>query len=195
MEGILVRTPSRKGIFMDNHSTKGKSGLIRELMATGLSVRQAEKAVNAVFEVMVRAVKRGETVEIPGGTIRARIMNGKPRQAEQRFRNVQTGKIDFRVANYPGRRRVVKFKPDESLDLTPLPAPPTPEEIECRQLAMELIGKPADDAVMESLKRAAALHPQKPGNLLARLRDRQQRGLRYSDAIGLAQDIEKLYWL
>jgi nucleoid DNA-binding protein len=53
---------------MDNHSTRGKSGLIRELMAKGLSVREAEKAVNAVFEVMTRAVKRGETVEIPGGT-------------------------------------------------------------------------------------------------------------------------------
>ncbi len=70
---------------MDNHSTKGKSGLIRELMAEGLSVRQAEKAVNAVFEVMTRAVKRGETVEIPAGTIQAKIMNGEPRRASQRF--------------------------------------------------------------------------------------------------------------
>ena len=48
---------------------------------------------------------------------------------------------------------------------------------------------------MESLKRAAAQHPQKPGNLLARLLDRQQRGLRYLDASGLAADIEKVYWL
>jgi hypothetical protein len=30
---------------MDNHSTKGKSGLIREWMAKGLGVRRAEKAV------------------------------------------------------------------------------------------------------------------------------------------------------
>ena len=66
---------------MDNHSTKGKSGLIRELMAKGLSVREAEKAVNAVFDVMARGVGRGETVEIPGGTIQAKIMNGEPRQA------------------------------------------------------------------------------------------------------------------
>ena len=180
---------------MDNHSTKGKSGLIRELMAKGLSVRRAEKAVNAVFEVMTRGVERGETVEIPGGTIQAKIMNGQPRRAKQRFRNVRTGEIYSKVVTYPGRRRVVKFRPDESLDLTPLPAPPTAEEIECRQLATELIGRPADDAVMESLKRAAALHPQKPGNLLARLRDRHQRGLRYSDASGLTADIEKVYWL
>ena len=63
--------------FVDNHSTKGKSGLIRELIAKGLSVRQAEKAVNAVFDCMSRAVRRGETVEIPGGTIQAKIMNGE----------------------------------------------------------------------------------------------------------------------
>jgi hypothetical protein len=104
-------------------------------------------------------------------------MNGKPRQTRQRFRDVHTGQISFQVVNYPGRRRVVKFRQDESLDLTPLPVsppPPTPAEIECRQLATELIGRPADDAVMESLRRAAALPPQKPGNPLARLRDRSK---------------------
>jgi nucleoid DNA-binding protein len=177
---------------MDNHSTKAKSGLIRELMAKGLSVRQAEKAVNAVFDCMTRAVGRGETVDIPGGTIQAKIMNGEPRQVSQRFRDVRTGEITVKDVNYPGRRRVVKFRPDEILDLTPLPSP---EQIECRQLATELLGKPANDAVMESLKRAAALPPQRPGSLLARLRDRQQRGRRYQDASSLAADIEKVYWL
>jgi hypothetical protein len=90
---------------------------------------------------------------------------------------------------------VVNFRADESLDLTPLPPPPTLEEIQCRQLATELIGKPVDDAVMERLTCAAALPPQKPGNLLARLRDRHQRGRRYSDAIDLANDMASLYWL
>ena len=56
---------------MDNHSTKGKSGLIRQLIAKGMSVRESTKAVNAVFDCMTRAVRRGEVVEIPGGTIRA----------------------------------------------------------------------------------------------------------------------------
>ena len=96
---------------MDNHSTKGKSGLIRELISKGLSVREAEKAVNAVFDVMARAVKRGETVEIPGGTIQAKIMNGEPRRASQRFRDVRTGEIAVKVITYRGRRRVVKFRP------------------------------------------------------------------------------------
>jgi nucleoid DNA-binding protein len=181
---------------LDNHSTKGKSGLIRELMAKGLSVRRAEKAVNAVFDCMTRAVRRGETVEIPGGAIQAKIMNGEPRRAPQRFRDVRTGEITVKDVTYPGRRRVVKFRPDESLDLTPLPVPPTPEEIECRELATELIGMPADDAVMERLKHAAAQPSTKPGNLLARLRDRKQRGLRYhQDASRLSADIATLYWL
>jgi hypothetical protein len=48
---------------------------------------------------------------------------------------------------------------------------------------------------MESLRRAAALPPQKPGNLLARLRDRAQTGRRYEDASLLAADIATLYWL
>jgi hypothetical protein len=69
---LQFEQPSLKGILMDNHSTKGKSGLIRELIAKGLSIHQPEKAVNAVFDCMTRAVRRGETVEIPGGTIRPR---------------------------------------------------------------------------------------------------------------------------
>jgi nucleoid DNA-binding protein len=192
---LHLKMTSPERMFMDNHSMKGKSGLIRELIAVGLTVRQAEKAVNAVFDCMARAVGRGEMVEIPGGVIQAQIMNGAPRQASHRFRSVRTGEITVKTVNYPGRRRVVKFRPDVSLDLTPLPAPPTPEQIECRQLVTELIGMPPDDAIMESLLRAAAFPPQKPGNLLARLRDRKQRGRRYQDASKLAEDIETVYWL
>ena len=147
---------------MDNHSTKGKSGLIRELIAKGLSVRKAEQAVNAVFDCVTRAAWRGEAVEIPGGTIKTQIMNGKPRQVSQRFRDVHTGEIAVQVVDYPGRRRVVKFRPDESLDLTPLPLPvppatPRPEQIECRRLATELLAihrKPM--AMLRKTQRVAA---------------------------------------
>jgi nucleoid DNA-binding protein len=179
---------------MNNHAKQGKSRLIRELLAKGLSVRRAEKAVNVVFDIMAKAVRRGELVEIPGGSMQAKTMNGKARSRMQRFRNVQTDEINFRIVRYPGRRRVVRFRPDETLDLTPLPEPPTTEELQCRQLAAELIGKPASDAVMERLHRAAAFPPQKPGNLLARLRERQQRGGQYN-VESLACEIEKLYWL
>jgi nucleoid DNA-binding protein len=118
--------------LMNRFLTKGKSRLIRELRAKGLSVRKATKAVNAVFNLMAGAVKRGEIVDIPGGTIKANTRNGKPRATMQQFRNIQTDEIDRRIVRYPGQRRVVKFRPDETLDLTPLPLPPTPEALQCR---------------------------------------------------------------
>ena len=183
---------------MDNHSTKGKSGLIRELIAKGLSVRQAEKAVNAVFEVMTRAVKRGETVEIPGGSIQAKIMNGESRRASQRFRDVRTREITVKVINYRGRRRVVKFRPDESLDLTPLPAPPpppTPEQFECRRLATELLAEAVDDQIMAKLQKGADIPSAKPGALLRRLKEVQNRGWRITCTEDLTACLAKLYWV
>lgn len=183
---------------MDNHSTKGKSGLIRELIAKGLSVRQAEKAVNAVFEVMTRAVKRGETVEIPGGTIQAKIMNGNPRRASQRFRDVRTGEIIVKIVNYRGRRRVVKFRPEESLDLTPLPVPPpppTPEQMECRRLATELLATAVDDQIMAELQKDADFPSPKPGALLRRLKEVRNRGLRIRSTEDLTAALAKLYWV
>ena len=180
---------------MDNHSTKGKSGLIRELIAKGLSVRQAEKAVNAVFEVMTRAVKRGETVEIPCGTIQAKIMNGEPRRASQRFRDVRTGEIAVKVINYRGRRRVVKFRPDESLDLTPLPPPPTREQVECRQLATELLAKAVDDQIMAKLQKGADFPSAKPGALLRRLKEVQNRGWRITSTEDLTACLARLHWV
>ena len=183
---------------MDNHSTKGKSGLIRELIANSLSVRHAEKAVNAVFDCMSRAARRGETVEIPGGTIRAKIMNGNPRRVSQRFRDVRTREITVKVINYRGRRRVVKFRPDESLDLTPSPVPPPPptlEQVECRQLATELLAKAVDDQIMAQLQEGVDSPSSKPGALLRRLREVRNRGWRISSVEGLTAAFAKLYWL
>jgi nucleoid DNA-binding protein len=180
---------------MDNHSTKGKSGLIRELIAKGLSVRKAEQAVNAVFDCVTRAAWRGEAVEIPGGTIKTQIMNGKPRRLSQRFQDVRTREIAVQVVDYPGRRRVVKFRPDESLDLTPLPVPPTPEEIECRQLATELLAKVVDDQVMIQLQEGADFPSPKPGALLRRLKEARSRGCRIRSTEELTKNLAKLYWM
>jgi nucleoid DNA-binding protein len=185
---------------MDNHSTKGKSGLIRELIAKGLSVRKAEQAVNSVFDCMTHAAWRGESVEIPGGTIQAKIMNGEPRRLSQRFQDVRTRKIAVKVVTYPGRRRVVKFRPDESLDLTPLPLPvppatPTPEQIECRRLATELLAKAVDDQVMTQLQEGADHPSPKPGALLRRLREVQNRGWRIRSTEELTKNLAKLYWM
>ena len=187
-----------KEMSMNWYSKTGRSGLVRELMEKGMSVRKAEKAVNAVFAVMARSIRRGEEVETPLGMFLVKGQEGERRQEIHAFRNVNTGQNDLAFVVYRGRRRVVKLQPNENLDLTPLPVPPPPptsEEIECRELAAELLGGRADDAVLKRLKQAAALPPTKPGNLRARLRNLKSRGLRYQYASNLAADVASLYWL
>src|SRR5438132_11163958 len=146
-------------------------------MAQGFTARKAQEAVNAVVERMKFALWCGEPVAIPGGTIQAKIRQGKPRREWQEFRNIRTQKIEHRFVHYPGRRRTVKFTPDLALDLTPPPLPPvppvpeTPEQVEVRQLASALLGKPADQAILAKLQGAVEAHPYKPGALLRRLQE------------------------
>jgi nucleoid DNA-binding protein len=185
---------------MNSYSKTGRAGLVRDLMAKGLSVRNAEKVVNAVFEVITRAIRRGEVVETPLGTLQVKTRNVKRRQEIHTFRNVNTGKRDLKLVVYGKQRRGVKLTPNESLDLTAPPrAPPPPtlttEQIESRQLAADLLGRPVDNQVMVFLERAAAFPPQRVGNLDARLRDLKSRGPRFTDADQLAAAIAQLYWL
>lgn len=123
--------------------------MVQELVAKGISVRKARKAVNAVFDVMTSALCRGEEVEIPGGAVQVERRQGETRQELHRFRHPKTGKIVHKQTRYKGTRNVVKFTPDEMLDLTPPPPPIRSEEMECRDLASELLGNhPADDQTM-----------------------------------------------
>ena len=122
-------------------------------------------------------------------------MNGEPRRASQRFQDVRTGEIAVKVINYRGRRRVVKFRPDESLDLTPLPPPPTREQVECRQLATDLLAKAVDDQIMAQLQKDADFPSPKPGALLRRLKEVRNRGWRITSVEDLTAAFAKLYWL
>jgi|GEM_PF-6826940 len=55
---------------MNWNSTAGKSALVKMLMQEhGVSKRKSEKAVNAVFDCMARALRRGDQVELPIGWI------------------------------------------------------------------------------------------------------------------------------
>ena len=183
---------------MNWYSNGGRSGLVRALMAKGLSVRKAEKAVNAVFSCMRRGLQRGEVVEIPGGKIYVKEQAGKRRGNFHKFANIHTGDFMYKLVTYRGKRRVVKFIPDEELDLTPLPKPkpkPTPEQIECRQLVSELLGRPADDSVMAELQQALDLRPHREGALLRRLRECKRRERRYTHTFQLAGDIFTFFWL
>jgi nucleoid DNA-binding protein len=179
----------------------GKSVIIKDLMDKGLTARKATKAVDAVFDRIKFALWCGDEVPIPGGTIQATIRRGRPRQEWlHRFKNVQTGKAMSKAVKYPGRRRVITFTPDETLDLTPPPLPPppeTPEQIEARQLATELLAlkQPADTAMMTSLQQAAEVHPCKPGALLRRLREFKARGWQFHYIDSLAARVTAHYWL
>jgi nucleoid DNA-binding protein len=96
-------------------SQKGKSGLIHMLMKEhGLSKRKAEKAVNAVFSCWTRALKHGDCIEIPGGllSIATRHPNRKRRQF-QKFRNIKTRKVFYRLLDYP--KKEIRFRPDPAL--------------------------------------------------------------------------------
>src|SRR3954449_7121676 len=96
----------------------------------GLTARKAAKAVNVVFDQMIGALRRGETVEIPGGSIRVNTTKGKRRLKYQKFRDVHTRKNVSKFIWYPGSRRVVTFTPDLELDVSPFPVPEAPEVIE-----------------------------------------------------------------
>ena len=185
---------------MDWHSNKGKSKLIRELMEKGFSVRKSEKAVNAVFGCMTQALWTGEVVEIPGGSIVKTIRKGKPRQKLQKFRNVNTGKVRYKTVRLPGTHMSVKFRPDVTLDLSPLPVPPPPEPpevTEVRHLATELLGlsKPADDQTLATLQKAVDLHPHQPGALLRRLQEAKRRGWLATSVSELADHVKFLWWM
>jgi nucleoid DNA-binding protein len=178
----------------------GRALLIEALVAKGFSVRKARKAVNGVIAVMISGLRRGETVDIPGGTIQKAWRKGKGRQRLTTFRNAQTKKIDHALVGFFRQHVRVKFTPDPTLDVSPLPVPPpppTPQQLEERQLASELAGRPATDRDMQSLQKAASIHPTRPADacLLRRLRELKQRGRKYIYFDYLAYDVEWLYWV
>ena len=184
--------------LIDMKKKGGKSTIVKDLMDKGFTARKAEQAVNAVIRYMKLGLWWGEPVEVPGGTIQAQVRKGTPRRQFQKFRNIQTENQDHRFVAYPGRRRVVKFTPDSNLDLTPMPRPrlpETPEEVEARQLASELLGKPADRAIIARLQQAVEVHPFKQGALLRRLREFKSRGWRFDCVTSLAHEVASYYWL
>ena len=195
------------------HSSKrrkashGKQSLIDDVMVKGISSTKAAQTVDAVIKLWKDALSCQEVVEIPGGTIQSRIRQGKERRKWQKFRNV-TGKVFYKIVNYPGWRRVVKFTPDKKLDMTPPPKPDTPEtpdDLQARQIASELLRRPADKGAMAKLQYAVKAHPQnpwevllanpKPGALLRRLKDIKARGWQNFGVDSLAQQVTSLHWV
>jgi len=200
-----------------------KRAIIHDLMAKGFTARKARKALNAVIAKWKLGLWWGEPVEVPGGTLEVKIFKGREWATLQYFQNIATKEPMVRTVHTPGRRRVVKLKPDPTmvviLEPPPPPPPPRPppapkppppkpetaEEIEERQLVTDLLGlaKLADDGTMAILRNAVGAPPRipgaqlspKPGALLRRLREMKARGRRFSFVSELAQQVSEYYWL
>ncbi|MEO8372991.1 MAG: HU family DNA-binding protein [Candidatus Solibacter sp.] len=174
----------------------GKSVIVKDVMAKGVTARKAEAAVKAVFDRMTLALCSGEKVEIPGGSIQAKLRKGKRCLKWQKFRNVHTDKTESKWTWYPGHHLVVKFTPDLELDVSPFPAPEAPELMEARQLATYLLkGKPAREEIMRTLQQAVEKRPHKPGALLRRLRELKSNGYLFDNDGTLASSLYNLYWI
>ena len=191
-------------------STAGKSALIKMLMQEhGVSKRQSEKAVNAVFDCMARALRSGEEVELPIGWIQTAP---RPAQREkrkfQKFRNIQTGKISHSMARYPDK--IIRFRVNPELIVKGpfAPPPPSTEMItkaeELDQLFLRLMGREITAPDLRSLL-LASVDPNKscadadlPGyldRLLARLRELVQEQRHFSSIFLLRRTVGDLYWV
>ena len=96
----------------------GKRRIVKDVMSKGLSARKAGKAVDAVFDLMKQALSYHEPVEIPGiGELRVVTQKGCSRWRLQKTRNIADKQIETHIVKAPGRRRLVKLKPDPELKL------------------------------------------------------------------------------
>jgi nucleoid DNA-binding protein len=129
---------------MNWRSTAGKSALIKMLMKDhGFSKRKAEKAVNAVFDCMARALRRGEEVELPIGWIQTAWPPAKrKKQKLQKLKDIQTGKRSLRRVLLPDK--IIRFRANPELIVKgqgppPESAPPPPPspELVCKGEELE----------------------------------------------------------
>jgi nucleoid DNA-binding protein len=193
---------------MNWHSTAGKSALIKMPMQEhGVSKRKSEKAVNAVFDCMARALRRGDQVELPIGWLHiAAPPAKKPKRKFQEFRNIQTGKISHSIVRYPDR--IICFQVNPALIVTgpAPPPPPSPEMIKkaegLDQLFFRLMGREITEPELRPLL-LASVDPNKscadavlPGyldRLLARLQELVRGEYRFPDFWTLRDTVRQLH--
>jgi len=183
---------------MNWRSNAGKSALIKMLMKEhGFSKRKSEKAVNAVFDCMACALRRGETVELPIGWIRTALPPPKKKKVKlQRFKNIQTGTFFHRIARLPDK--IIRFRENPKLIVEGPGHPPPPgPELACQgeqleQLLSQLGFADLTGLDLGSLISAAA------GNLnwlLSRLRALVKDERKFTHFGVLVHSVQELYWV
>ena len=195
-------------------STAGKSALIQMLMKEhGFSKRKSEKAVNAVFHCMARALRQGDIVELPIGWMQtARPPAKRAKRKFQRFKNIQTDRnsqtkgIFSKWVTYPDK--IIRFRVNpELIEKGPFPPPPPSAEMinkveELNQLFFRLMGR---ECIVPELRLLllASVDPNKfcadadlPGyldRLLARLRMLVREERQFTNFFMLCASVRQLY--
>jgi nucleoid DNA-binding protein len=183
---------------MNWHSTAGKSALIKMLMKEhGFSKRKSEKAVNAVFSCMARALRRGDMVELPIGWMQTASPPAKRMdQKLQKFKNIQTAKIFWKLVHYPDK--IIRFRANPKLiEKGPFPPPPPRPELlrkgeELGELLSSLGFPDLTGLDLRSLLDAA------DGNLdwlLSRLRTLLREQYKFPNFSVLCGSVRNLYWI
>ena len=200
---------SRRKVPESYFKTVRKGDLVKMLREKhGMSKRKAAAAVNAVFDLMTRALRRGENVDIPVGSIHAKSPPAWKKQRLQKFQNIQRGNVFFRIVR-PSKREIV-FKVDKRLilrgrDALPPPPPIPPErqrkDEELERLFAQLMGRKITPPDLQALLTAAAdrgtqqIDANRPENLdrlVARLR---QIVKDHTPCANLPRAVWDLYWI
>jgi len=190
--------------FESYHKTLRKGYLVKMLCEKhGMSKRKAAQAVNAVFDLMTRALWRGENVDLPVGSIHAKSPPAGRKTRDQKFRNIQTKEVFSRLVHPP--KRMIVFTKDKRLIvrcrgvLLTLEKQRKQEELE--RLYLQLMGRAITLPDLKLLLNAV-IDWNKPDNdpntaenldrLLARLRElvKSQR-----PSIHLPSEVRSLYWI
>ena len=183
---------------MNWKSTVGKSALIKMLIKEhGFSKRKAEKAVNAVFYCMARALRRGDQVELPIGWIQTASPPAKrEKRTRQRFRNIQTKKISFKTVRYPDK--IIRFRAKPELIVKgPFPPPPlTPGMInKGEELEQLLAGLGFPDVARLDVGELLGAAEGNLNWLLSRLRLLVREEQKFTNFLILRDTVRQLYWV
>ena len=194
--------------FMNWRSTAGKSALAKMLMKEhGFSKRKSERAVNAVFNCMARALRCGDIVELPIGWMHTAVLSAKRAKRKfQRFRDIQTGETSLRLVTYPDK--IIRLRANHSLIMkAPFPPPPpSPEMIKKGEEVEQLLSRLGfPDVTAQDVKSllAASVDPNKscaaadlPGymdRLRARLRQLVKEEHKFKNFLTLCATVRQLY--
>jgi nucleoid DNA-binding protein len=182
---------------MNWRSQAGKSSLIKMLMQKhGFSKRKAERGVNGVFACMARALARGEKVELPVGWMQAvSPPPGHKSRVRQRFRNIRTGKIFYRIARHPNR--IIRFRPNPKLiEKGAFPPPPSSKRLEKGEELDQLLAQLGfPDFTLPDVKSLLAAADADLDRLLARLRLLAREGRKFSNFHILRDTVRQMYWI